>query len=215
MAFAIATHAQGGGQLARAALVCSQPPCHYLPFVATRPPVHVNSVYQVPSRGGYTRAVGDIINTASYPVYDVTLAADFYAFSGYQYTVTGTTALSVTFPGQLNPYHLSWEYGRGPTNFINVRVVSWSLTSTLTYQPLTVVSTATAPFGKVFATLRNDSPYTLTDVRAVAWVGNQSSGIHAASLAGSVPPSATVMFTSTIQPASQTFQIAAQGVVSP
>jgi hypothetical protein len=105
-ALLVALLCASSSRAAPAQLGCSQPNCIYLPAVFVPPPAHVTAVYFTRDRPGNILAQGEVINTTANPLYDVVVEARLYDETNQLIrTISGTTVLSATLPGQVSPFN--------------------------------------------------------------------------------------------------------------
>jgi hypothetical protein len=171
----------------------------YLPIVSKPPPVYIAAVAPASYRDGTLAVQGEVVNFTNTPVYDVMIEGRFYDANGQlRYTVTGTTILTATLRGQLNPFELT--AGRAssyPTPFRSeARIISWRQGSDEGYRPATVISIRTQPsyisaILDIYIDIRNDEGTPLTEVRVSAWSLGQSSGFTSVTLDDPLMPGET------------------------
>ena len=213
-----------------AVAACPQVQCLYFPHLARSEPVRINSVnFGNPGRSQLFTIIGDIINTSTVPVYGVTLRATILDPSRkISETVTRTTELSATFPGQLNSFGLSIGYpvGQLGSTFTELAIVSWTTTSTQQLRNATIVSTQvySTPgpsfyiYTIVAGTLRNDTGFTLRNIEVRVWstaLLELGSSRPIDSLAPDQSSSFSVLLGNYSPTRLNTFKVVAQGIVSP
>ena len=179
---------------------CPSRVCSYLPFVDRAKPVMVAEVSWTSLRDGSYMAVGTVKNVnGDAPVYDVVVDVRFYVRSGTQLleTRTSTTALTATLPGQPNPFVTGTTVGGEAVSDVSADIKSYSLTSTKAIVPQTLTFTPKPDPKDSIGTVRNTTPYTVTDVIATLWLpasGNCYS-IETHDLPGVLKPGQTITFT--------------------
>lgn len=114
--------------------------------------------------------IGEVINESFIPVYAVKITAQFYDAANQLVATEDTyTSLSVTRPGERNPFKL--VLSNAPSSVSRYELVlSWNTTGFLDYQPITVLSQQTRDnFGvEVFGEIRNDQDREMRSIRVVA-----------------------------------------------
>ena len=152
---------------------CPSRVCSYLPFVDRSKPVMVAEMSWNRVRDGSTVVVGTVKNVnGDAPVYDVVVEVRFYGDSGrikLLDTKTIATTLTATLPTQLNPFATSVSSGIGEVFAVTADIKSYSLMSTKTIVPQTLTFTPKPDPKDSIGTVRNTTPYTVTDVIVTLW----------------------------------------------
>jgi hypothetical protein len=200
----------------------------YLPLVSVpSPPVQIAEAGLTSMISGQYFLRGDVTAIADHPVYDVAIEARLYDdYNNLLTTATGTTVLTATLPGQLNPFNVITTYLRSDSPYVGrweAEITGWSLDSDRTYLPATVVSIRTevhAPyFTVVYVEVRNDNTQTVYDVRVVAWSLYQCVPIGSQSAAAVLAPGETAFFNTSLTCVDSDFiptiKAAAQGYIVP
>jgi hypothetical protein len=214
------------GRAAPAQSGCSQPACIYLPAVFVPPPAHVTEVYFTRDRSGNILAQGEVINTTANPLYDVVVEARLYDETNQLIrTVSGTTVLSATLPGQVSPFNFYTGLSIGEPPYaarIEASIIEWNESSPQTYRPATVVQVRTETdipdvSVKVYADIRNDESVSLTNVRVVAWSFPQNGRNIPVTVPGQLMPGATTTITTWVTYGydNNAIKIVAQGIAAP
>ncbi|NJM41732.1 MAG: hypothetical protein HC853_13715 [Anaerolineae bacterium] len=213
---------------------CPKDHCSYLPLISNPPVVVINSIQLAARDKGLIRyAFGEVINQSNLPVYNVVVQVTFHYFenSGYDRSLTNTTFLTATLPGQANAFEVS-SLARDVV-LSDSKVVSWDITPTLSLANLTVVNSRAytvsveGQFGFpnfatiVTGTLRNDTSNTLKDVQVYVW--NVTTTLSSRQVISQVSAGATAAVSATLFDSigyygpnpNDTIRIVAQGVISP
>jgi hypothetical protein len=138
------------------------------------------------------------VTTGTQPVYDAALTAQFFDAAGQLLTTTIITpALQATLPGQHNRfiYQTSEDPERGAAR-TGVIISSWRMTSTIDYQPITVVSATGSVsqfLGEVHGIVRNDQPRALTGIVILSEIDGIGSSYKTTTISR-LEPGATASF---------------------
>ncbi|NJM41733.1 MAG: hypothetical protein HC853_13720 [Anaerolineae bacterium] len=220
--------------LSRSSAPCLQKYCIYLPVTNKPLVVTINQIqFGKFDKYGTEYAFGEVINNSNSPVYNVVVQVTFHYFtgSGYDLSFTNTTFLTATLPGQANAFRV--DPLDGGKILSDAKVLSWSITPTVSFADLTVVASNVytlpidGPFGEpnfytvVTSTLRNDTNSTLKDVQVYVW--NVNTTLNSRQVISIVSPGATIVFSTSLFNSSlwsgvspnDTIRIVAQGIVSP
>jgi hypothetical protein len=158
-----------GAQPMGQAGVCSTNYCAYLPQIAKPLPIQVACTYSGQWGKGLVQVfTGGLTLTGSQPVYNVTLESRFYnATNQLIRTEVITPAMPATLPGQLNRFFVYEPFNETPARF-EIRVRSFSTSSSSTYKPVTVLSAQLIEVESfhvvVRGSVRNDQPSTLKQI---------------------------------------------------
>lgn len=175
----------------------------YLPVVAVNdyaPPIKVVETVLSRSKSGNYFFAGNLQNQGPDTVYGVGVRVHFYdEHSQLLQTYTTTAVLPANFPGQYNPFYLSTPINTFdfPNAIVETQVISWTLTTSITYGQLTLVSSSVEGTGdpvRVQAVFRNDTPYTLTDLQPLVWELHLDF-YNASPLPASLPPGGSFEYT--------------------
>ena len=134
-------------------LSCPKAVCISLPFVSVAPPLQVTSSMRFLDLYLNDRVRGQIINHSDKPVFNALVR--IVGTTGISQTVP--LALPATFPGQANVFEGVFDNFHSPNVIQQIEVISYTTTSTQTYQPVTVVTSHTLDGGSVqavFGTIR-------------------------------------------------------------
>lgn len=122
----------------------------------------------VASHRGYTEGstyvvVGEVLNTAGYPVFGAKIIGDFYDSSGNRVAAgQALTSLPMTEPEVGNPFKLKMENVASAVNRYELSV-TWEDVSLIEFRHLTVLE-GEVRGGEVVGQMRNDHESTLTSI---------------------------------------------------
>jgi hypothetical protein len=167
----------------------------YLPFIAvTQPPpppppgiyawvvetarFSTGGGWPIPTYPIYYYLYGYVESLVSAPVYSATVGIEVCSWSYIDPTTCSIHAVQpafpVTLPGQINPFgHMTWEHYKGGSYMRSLSLLDTGYLENGpdVYYPITIVQ-STVEDGNVMGTARNDSNWTLYDVRVIAF-GNR------------------------------------------
>lgn len=204
---------------------CQSDNCRYLPFIERAKPVAVAGLTWTSFRDGSFGAVGTVKNTTfSQPVYNVIVEVDFYYGQGLvPEPQIVTTTLPAVLPGQLNPF-MAGVRGIGGVFDVKASIKSYSLTSATKIVSQTLAFTPKPGSTDLLGTVRNTTPFTVTDAIVVLWTpaANGCEGIVTYNFLGNLNPGQSKEFSPSvcgwgrpwIWPSGETLA-AAQAVVVP
>lgn len=192
---------------------------------AYAPPMRVIDTVLNRSRFGDYHLSASLQNQGPDPVYEVGVRAVFFSEQGqWIETYTTTAVLPANFPGHFNPIEIiTWiDTGDYPNASFDLQIISWTLTSGVSYWPLTVIDShaiATGSEAVVEAVFRNQSPYPLAGVRTLTWELHQSTSFSYASVPGVIGIGETFTQTWVLWGVYESqlpgFKIEGQGVAAP
>lgn len=179
---------------------CPDNYCLYLPYVNSPKPVKIMQTKATRSISGQFRVIGNVATTLDLPVEEVILELKGYDLrTGLLGVITGTTVLTATLPGQLNPFDMNTPFDAGEVYSYSVEVVGWnSNPDTILCAPTLVATDTHWSFTgiDVVTTIRNDSPQTLSNVQSIAWALDTASGLSLIPVTDSLLPGETMTFAS-------------------
>ncbi len=198
---------------------CGSTNCVYLPLAAISMPLHIVETNMVRNRGGTVRILGDVMATTTSSLFDVLIEARPYGHSGQLLgTYTETTILTATLPYELNPFDIYIDIFSDDVDYYEVSIIGWNPNGDQNFKPLTVVYSQTQYIGDwayVYAEVRNDEPYSMSNVQGVAWSLNQVNVISSQLLTDSLAPGETISFTTSLYYAYLPTKVIAQGQTLP
>lgn len=145
----------------------------YLPVVSVNyvaPTVKVVETVLLRSRFGNYRLTANLQNQGTDAVYEVGVRTRFFDEQGqWIETYTNTTVLPANFAGQFNLIEVNTNIDAFyyPNAQVDTQVISWTLSSTIPYWPLTLIYSQIEENGSnanVLAVFRNDSPQSLIEL---------------------------------------------------
>jgi hypothetical protein len=157
------------------ALSCAERVCTYLTFVTKPVPVWiVRTITEPQNRTAYPYVYAELANTTNENIQTID-AQRVLQNRGTNALITETIRYTLTVPsGQTMPFFV-WAYIPGPDTigFVSLKVITWTSTSTPTYQPIPVklIESSLDPRGgqRVTATIQNNFTQTLRNVQATVW----------------------------------------------
>jgi hypothetical protein len=159
----------------RATSTCPEAACVYVPVVIRSVPLVTQHVLLAELRSPDYRIIGEVVNTSTIPLSNAVIETRLFGRADALVAViTGTTQLTTTFPGQINPfyYNLGGTWAFPEILRAEAVVVRWSEIVSPQLRPVTVVAVEIEPQGGLFlvhATLRNDQSVSLRNVRGMVW----------------------------------------------
>lgn len=205
---------------------CDNLYCNALPLVFTSDSLAVEAALLTRTISGQYRITGAVSNHSTKTFYNVSVRANLHGQNNELIEViTGTTILTATLSGQLNPFDVIARSTVFNTNVysVNVSISAWSLNAIHEYQALSVIGIDTLDTSNhtVIVKLQNSQPRQLFNVQAVAWAPNQCFSINKVDVARSISSGGTVAFTMTLGTGTcapierKSIHVAAQGMTSP
>ena len=121
--------------------------------------------------------MGLVKNNGSATVYDVNIRIEFYLGSTLVDTMTDTTTLPATFPGDTGPFVWYTNISSYDFDKISARITSWKLDRQPVPLPITVVSkflgAGSWAILEEHGEIRNDQTVTLKNIKVVVSEGGQ------------------------------------------
>jgi hypothetical protein len=194
----------------------------YLPIVAADPPVYISEYGIHGTPGGGLRFLGEVMNSTSIPVYDVTIRIFIRDQNGQTYEFFGSPIFTATLPGQLNPFDIYAEVDLDPgLEEIKVEIFGWSQVNEKTFATATVLSIVVddhLKYANVTTTIRNDQMQPLYNVVGLAWSFETWTLFEFQPVADVLLPGETAEFSTLLEgpgPSETNIKAAAQGEVEP
>ncbi len=186
-----------------AKVACSSPYCIYMPIATILQPVYIADVIGSYDRSHKYFIKGDVTAIVGNQVTGVVLEAQVFDLDQLLGTFTGTTELTATLLGQLNPFIIGTNISTYEHPLENlhqdIRAIEWNSDGSPAFAPLTVVMTQTEeyiPLGTtVTATFRNDESLPMTNVWGMAWSFCQENISDKELLAVDLAPGETISYT--------------------
>jgi hypothetical protein len=205
--------------------ICAQAACVYLPAVFVPPPAQVTSVDFTRDRAGDILVQGEVVNMTASPLYDVVVEARLYDQTNQLIDISsGTTVLSATLPGQVNPFNFYTDLSSHQPPFaarVEAQVSGWNQSSVKTYRPATILQVRTEPglpsvSVTVHADIRNDESVPLTNVQVIAWSFPQNNIITGTTIDRLMPGATATVTTYVVYGYDENaIKVATQGIATP